>query len=426
MKNSKYLIIIYGLFISICVSAVMFFIYNPNQNSLAALSSVCMDIICMIILLIMIGSFAFDNYGSKRTTRLFSGLLAATIWALFLDFLNWAFDGSLEFGHLTFWFTVGSLCMGAVLATIFSLYLYSYMDENHNLSKMKISAYVCVVLNIISFILTFILAISGTAFQFVDGHYETGMLYDVVTVLPVLTLLYLTFFSNLHVKKIGIHDAVAVTGYILFMIAGALIEATYGIGTTYVAVAIADFFIFVMLQNAILAEEKRIVKEWMIRSNTDELTGLYNRHAYEDDIREIEKEELTTDLVYYSIDVNSLKMVNDTYGHSAGDELIVGTADCLRKSVGAYGKLYRIGGDEFVAIIHADANQLGKVQRSIDDATAKWRGELVECLTISCGYATSIETEKMTIKQMAGLADHRMYEAKSKYYRYNGIDRRRK
>lgn len=417
---------VYCLLIGIGVAVVMFALYDPTQNRLRALASVSMDVICIIILFILIGSFAFNNYGSNRTTAWFGGLIVATLWALFTDFLNWAFDGSLQFGHMTFWFTVGSLCMGAIIGCVLSLYLASYMEETHNLTGMRKRANICAVVNLISFCITFVLALTGTAFSFVNGHYETGALYDVVTVLPILSVLYLTGYIIRSVKTVGLHDVFAVAGYIVFMVAGALIEAEYSIGTTYVAVTVADIFIFVMLQNEIIALEKRNVEEWMKRSNTDELTGLFNRHAYENDMAMLESGPLDDNLVYVSVDVNSLKNVNDASGHYAGDELIIGAAECLNRCFGSYGRLYRTGGDEFIAIINVDAERLDMLRKDIVELTSKWHGEQVRNLTISCGYASRAESDRITIRQMAVLADRRMYEAKEEYYRRTGIDRRRK
>lgn len=406
------------------VATVMFFMYDPNQNALRALSSVCMDIVCIVILIILVGSFAFDNYGLYKTTRLFAGLLIATIWALFLDFLNWAFDGSLEFGNLTFWFTVCSLCMGSILACAFSLYLYSYMDETHSLSKMRNSAYVCAILNLISFVMTFVLALSGKAFKFVDGHYETGALYSVVEVIPFLTLLYLVGFVIFCKKIVGGHDVFAATGYVLFMLAGAAIESTFSIGTTYVAVAIADIFIFVMLQNKIIETEKHNVEKWIEKSNTDVLTGLLNRHAYENDMRAYEDDVISNDFVYVSVDVNSLKAVNDSYGHGAGDELLIGAGKCLDRCLSPYGKLYRIGGDEFVALIFASEEQLRIIKRDVEESTGKWSGNLVKSLSVSCGYASIREDSSHSVRKLSVIADKRMYEEKAKYYRNKGVDRR--
>lgn len=413
------------IFILVCVTYVMFNVYVPNQNSLNALSSVCMDIVCIVFLFIITSSVALRNYGSQKTTRVFTLLLVATVWAIFLDFLNWAFDGTLELFGLTYWFTLGSLCMGAVLATIFVLYLYSYLVENHGLESIKNIATFCAIVNVLSFFLTFILAITGTAFRFVNGHYETGLLYDAVTIIPVLSLLFITVYIIRHVKLIGVHDTFAVVGYILFMIAGAIIEGEYVIGTTYVSVAIADVFIFVMLQNEIIAKEKRNAQKWMEKSNTDELTGLLNRHAYEADLEMLERKGISDDFVYVSVDVNSLKLVNDSLGHFAGDELIIGATECLEKCFSSYGKLYRMGGDEFIALVNMDSDNISKIYDIIDSSTKDWSGELVNNLSLSCGYVSKSENPELSLREMAKIADERMYENKNEYYKKNGIDRRK-
>lgn len=422
----KYFFAIFSVLMCICVSVVMTQFYDPSQNNLKALSSVCMDIVCIIILFILLSSFSFTNYGANKTTKRYVGLLSATVWALFLDFLNWVFDGTLEFGHLTFWFTLGSLCMGSILVLFFCWYLCSYLEESHNLKNMQIKAKVCSVINLFSFVMTFIFAITGTAFRFVDGHYEIGALYDVITIIPVLTMFYMVGLVIRHVRTIGWHDVIAVTGYILFALAGVFIEASYSIGTTYVADAIANIFIFVMLQNEVIAREKQRTQVWMEKSHKDELTGLLNRFAYENDVKKISETELSENLTFVAVDVNSLKTTNDTMGHTAGDELLTGAAGCLSKCLNMYGKVYRMGGDEFVALIHVTEEELAGVQKSISELTAAWRGDLVEKLSISCGYASVREDKSMTIQQMSILADQRMYEEKRNYYKQAGIDRRKR
>jgi len=416
----RILVAAFCLAVMAVVLVVMLFFNDPSTNSFHALGSVYMDIVCITVLIIVISSFIFDDYGLYQTTRLFEAMVIITIWALFLDFLNWAFDGSLQVSNMTFWFTAGSLCTASLLACLFTLYISNYMEENHRLSKIRKHANVCAVLNIMSFALTFSLAITGTAFSYVDGHYETGALYDLVEVIPVMTLLYMCAYVIRYSKKIGLRDVLVVTGYILFMVSGALIESSLRIGTTYVAVALADVFIFVMLQNDVIAQEKRNVQKWIKKSNTDALTGFFNRFAYEADVRKFENDIPADDFVYVSMDVNSLKSVNDTFGHNAGDELLIGAAKCLKACFGPYGKLYRIGGDEFVAFIYANEKQLESIKKDIEETTEKWSGELVKNLAISCGYVTQKESNNMSVKQMAVLADRRMYEAKAEYYKNIG------
>ena len=109
--------------------------------------------------------------------------------------------------------------------------------------------------------------------------------------------------------------------------------------------------------------EKRKEEQLLRSSTTDELTRCYNRRAYEQDIK-----KLTADkkFLYLSADVNGLKAVNDRLGHAAGDELLCGVAGCMKQSFEDYGKVYRIGGDEFVTILFTDEEQFGIIKQNFD------------------------------------------------------------
>lgn len=417
-------ILTFSALIMFCVIWVMLFSYVPNMNAIGALASVCIDITSICIILTFIVGYLFEKGERNNTTRLFFLLLLGSMWALFLDFLNWAYDGSLTFDNITHLFTLGSLCMGSILAILFNLYLGSYLYHMYKLKTVRMTAIVCGIINFISFLVTFVLAITRQAFTFVDGHYETGALYDVVTIIPILTLFYMTGYTIRYIKIIGIHDTWAVVGYIFTMICGAMIESVYRIGATYASITIANIFIFVMLQNKIINEERKRVENLLVKTNTDDFTGFYNRRAYEDEITALEISEINENFVYVSIDVNSLKIANDMLGHDAGDELILGACECMKQVFGPFGKLYRIGGDEFVALIYVDSSELDALKKDIIKATSSWEGTLNEHLTISCGYVTLKEAASMSLHQIAVLADKRMYENKTKYYQKKGVDRR--
>ena len=115
-------------------------------------------------------------------------------------------------------------------------------------------------------------------------------------------------------------------------------------------------------------------------SNTDELTGCLNRRAYEKDIRGLRP---STEFVYVSMDVNGLKIVNDSLGHAAGDELLRGASYCIRKSFDDYGKVYRIGGDEFVAILFINSQRMQEIRHEFVETVESWKGEQIDSMTIS-------------------------------------------
>ena len=158
------------------------------------------------------------------------------------------------------------------------------------------------------------------------------------------------------------------------------------------------------------------------KAKIDELTGCLNRRAYKDDLSGI---SLASEFVYAALDANGLKGVNDTLGHNAGDELIHGAAECMKQCFGSYGKVYRIGGDEFVSIIFVDESELKKIREDFDEVISHWSGAMVNKISISCGYVYSREKNWESFEEIASEADIRMYEAKEKYYSVEGRDRRK-
>ncbi len=157
-------------------------------------------------------------------------------------------------------------------------------------------------------------------------------------------------------------------------------------------------------------------------STTDELTGLYNRRSYDQDISRYNDHRIEDDLVIISIDVNGLKQVNDTKGHTAGDELIRGAADCIADAISSIGKVYRTGGDEFLAVINTDVPD--SITEKIRKNAANWHGELVDALSLSIGYAAHKDYKSASASELEKISDDKMYEDKALYYRTSGKDRR--
>lgn len=171
-------------------------------------------------------------------------------------------------------------------------------------------------------------------------------------------------------------------------------------------------------------EYKRQEEKIFRQSIYDDLTKCYNRKAYEYDLADKSVVPTVDNFVCISADINGLKIVNDELGHIAGDELIAGAAMCLNKCLSAYGKVYRTGGDEFIAIIYADADRLEFIKEDIENTVNIWSGSLVDRLVLSCGYAGCNEFPDITIEALIDIADKRMYDVKSKYYQNKGLDKR--
>ncbi len=168
------------------------------------------------------------------------------------------------------------------------------------------------------------------------------------------------------------------------------------------------------------------VKEEMIKKQTrdklydlsfrDTMTGLLNRHAYISQIEEYNA-ACQKNLGILFADVNGLKRANDTHGHEAGDRLIKEAANALLSHFPT-GKIYRIGGDEFVVF-----------DPSVEENDFN---ERVEKLLHDLGTLPIISVGEVWIDMCCDLeiqikaADKKMYERKREYYQKSGIDRRRR
>lgn len=116
-------------------------------------------------------------------------------------------------------------------------------------------------------------------------------------------------------------------------------------------------FVFILFCRIIIStvENMRFKTEALVYqrlAKEDRMTGIPNRLAFDEYLLEIEeKADTFENLVLIFMDINKLKRINDTYGHGAGDELIISAAKVVEKAFGEFGRYFRIGGDEFCAII---------------------------------------------------------------------------
>ena len=209
-------------------------------------------------------------------------------------------------------------------------------------------------------------------------------------------------------------------------IVAVMVEDSYYLQGSFFAILIVGIYLalasccMVYMLSKVM-KEKYEKEKFRYTSNTDELTRCYNRRAYEEDINKL---DLTKEWVYISMDLNGLKNANDSFGHAAGDELIRAAADCMKNSFNEYGKVYRIGGDEFAVIITEDINEFENMIHRFKSNITNWHGEFVDSMTVSYGWVFSTEGNWDSIYEISKAADERMYESKECFYNESGVNRR--
>lgn len=181
------------------------------------------------------------------------------------------------------------------------------------------------------------------------------------------------------------------------------VSAGSGLSTTLWALTM----VAVVVRLALSGHENRSLLEQV---RTDPLTGLGNRGGMQVDLTAACKrasEEGPVALLLY--DLNGFKRYNDSFGHPAGDELLLHLGTSLRDAAGAQGTVYRIGGDEFCLLTHASGAELEELTRQAAQAlTTVARG-----IEVSASWgAVTIPDEASTPAEAVQLADVRMYAQK--------------
>jgi diguanylate cyclase (GGDEF)-like protein len=153
-----------------------------------------------------------------------------------------------------------------------------------------------------------------------------------------------------------------------------------------------------------------------IHSYHDRLTGILNRRAFEEDVQRLRGGAAPSHICVVAFDVNGLKQVNDTDGHAAGDELVTAAAQLIFRSFGAYGKCYRMGGDEFLVLLDRMPEDIEKLLRRFTEQVAGWHGAQVDAMNIAYGTAHAADHPGSSIDELVFLADEEMYRQKREHY----------
>lgn len=153
-------------------------------------------------------------------------------------------------------------------------------------------------------------------------------------------------------------------------------------------------------------------------ATTDEMTGLVNRRGFMESFeKEVDRTNrgMSTGGLLIMIDLDNFKMINDTYGHAAGDEALKLVAKTLQSHIRKMDVAARLGGDEFV-LLFANAGKtraLGRAQSlalKLNSLTLKWQGHKIP-VRASIGIKDYSEGDQ--IDTIFAQADATMYEAKA-------------
>lgn len=286
------------------------------------------------------------------------------------------------------------------------------------ISKKKIDKF-AISLMTINFIFQILSFYRGWSFYIDEANvYRQGEYYWLYIIIYILSFLYVVYGFYSYGKMFEKRKLLSLSLIVLIFFIGVIIQQVLKneVRTTSLTLTLCSILLYIYYTDFITQNSDKMLSEQRVQLEHDVLTGLYNRYAFEKTVNMSEPHFIIKDLTVFSFDINGLKITNDTYGHEAGDELIKAAATIIDKNFSPYGRCYRIGGDEMVALLIIPQEKISNLINNFEVDMNKWHGEFVDELSMAYGYVRADFHPDCKLIELYKLADRYMYDNKEMHY----------
>jgi diguanylate cyclase (GGDEF)-like protein len=300
---------------------------------------------------------------------------------------------------------VGSLVIYFVLISVIILFWFLYvnyfMNEHRKHFKAILSFMIPYV--IINTILAHLSPRYGYVFSITESYSATpGPLYPLIFVVSVVLLFLSILYVFLHRHELARSDYRSLVMFTLPPMVAAFIQPFDPSGTIlWPAMTLSILIIYVNIQSKI--------------TNTDPLTGVYNRREFDRLSKQIEQLKVKEKVAAIMIDIDDFKQINDEFSHQMGDLTLREIADILKRSVRKDDFISRIGGDEFCIIIQIEKDDtLFDIVRRIHENIHYFNRRRLHLIPIklSMGYGIYEESYYSGFEDFLNKLDRKMYDDK--------------
>ena len=149
--------------------------------------------------------------------------------------------------------------------------------------------------------------------------------------------------------------------------------------------------------------------------NFDPLTNVYNRRFFfekvEYDLKKARRMHLDFSIVM--ADIDHFKVINDTFGHRIGDEVLIQISDIFADNIRTYDIVARYGGEEFIFFIYADRYETVHIFERIQSIIRSQILYIEEnSVSVTCSFGIAQDRESMPLNELVDVADKALYQAK--------------
>ncbi len=365
------------------------------------------------IFISIVGLF-FLTIGQK-TRNLFISVLFSVMMSFYILFNTWM--GIFYLDNYLLSYIIKYTCLLLLPVPIFLLFLNSLYESEYTDYKMRrLEIFILIVF--MNFIIQSMLTALGIS-EF--------LFMDTITIgLLILASIYITYFIYqidkrvLKIKKNLLFATIPLNGLII-----AIIIKYYKLNLLS-TMPLMIFSIIAFLLSFLTIDLKKYMQEYNLAIEDDFynelayhdiLTGLSNRHAFDQQIKNIISEDLLFDTLHlFILDINNFKTVNDNYSHKLGDEYLKFAGTHLLHIEHKYKDIqsYRYGGDEFILL--AFNKEENEIQKIIHDINSLSNTTIIaDCsipLEFAIGYAVCNNKDSLDISILKEDADKKMYKDK--------------
>ena len=262
-------------------------------------------------------------------------------------------------------------------------------------NKFSIGIYAFIVSNIVIMIIS--LFFKNFIFYVDESNvYHHANFYNIYIIYFGVSLIYLFINMLLFSKRYQNRNILELASIILFLTVGISIQFIYSkIKICWVTVAIATIFVYIYYSE--------------LNQCIDGLTTLLNQKSFHTCL----ENNINNNFKLIIFDINNFKSINDNYGHSFGDNVIKIIGKTIKEQYSRYGRCFRIGGDEFAAILKKEVD-VDKLNTIFINVLEQKRKELKELPNVSLGISEyNPDTRDIhDIFSVKNEADKNMYKCK--------------